>query len=337
MLEGVEGTNYKEMLDAAKRLDLPYITPAEASGNPYVGAAQGNIGKTKKGSQVLYEKGEERSAGEKKSINKLFDTVFTKKEMEPEVEALYKKAYQKTVPQDSLQSIQDNEVFKRAQRIVQNKPAFKESLKGVPENSVAYLDHVKQAMDDMIEKAPRKEGRIMQRTREDLLKMTDHAAPEYGKARELAKREITRRELEKVFNKKPMTGSNFSKYLEDQKQFSGLMKKLENVPEAQSQLRDMKMVFKNLINIPTAKSAEALSRTSMSKDRSDVQALMSRFKEMLSGGKFDKYAVELITNPKWAEELQNLKKVSNPEKLFSEVFDLVGKAGAQIGAKKVSN
>lgn len=336
MLEGVEGTNYEDMLEAGKRLGLSYLSPGEASGSPFTGATQGNIGKSKEGAKLLYEAGQRRLGEEEKSIDKLLNTIFEKKEFEPKIDALYKKAEKEIVPEEALIKLRENEVIKSALKRVEKKPAYRQSLKGVPKNSIEYLDKVKEALDDMIKEAPSREGKIITDTKKELLEIIDKISPEYQKARQLAEQEITRRGLEKVFNKKEMTGSNFSKFLQDKKAFNDVMFHLRNVPEAQEQLKDMRMVFKNLINVPTAKTAEALSRSSMSKPRSLGQELLFKFQQLLSAGRFDKHAVELITNPKWADELKKLKNIGKTEKLVGHAVNLLGKAGAQIGAKKVA-
>jgi len=333
LLKGVEGTDYLDALNAAKRLGLEYLTPAEASANPFVGASQGAIGRTEKGAQKLYEKGEKRLQSEEKSIQRLFDTIFEKEKLSPEVERLYSSSYQVAVPEDRLSDLSNNEIFKRAQMIINNKPAYKESLKNIPKNSIAYLDRIKQSIDDMIEKAPEKEARIMKQTRKELINTMDNISPEYEQARALAQREITRKELEDVFNKKPINGVNFYKYLENNKNFSSLLNKLKNVPEAQEQVRDMRLIFKNLINIPTVRTAAQLRRTSMTKDRSSFQTLMDVFKEALSNGKYDEAAVDLITDPNWANELDKLSKISKKEILLGKFIDLLGKSVASLATQ----
>jgi hypothetical protein len=102
---------------------------------------------------------------------------------------------------------------------------------------------------------------------------------------------------------------------------------------AQQQLEDMRLIFGRLINIPTAKTAEALSRTSMSKSRSSSDEAIRRLKELLSGGRYDKEAVELITNPKWADELKKLNEITNKDKLIAAFHNVIGKAGAQAIAQ----
>ena len=201
VLKGVEGTPYQEALDAANRLGLTYITPAEASANPFTGGVQGRLGKTEKGAQLLYQKGKERAVSEENAIENLFSNIFPK-ELEKRKNELYKIAESKEVPNSLLNQFKDNEIFKTALEHVRREPAYKEKLKGVSENSFQYLNQIKEAMDDMIEKAPRKEGNIIKETKNDLLKTLDTISPEYKEGRQLAERGIVRREIEDLFNKK---------------------------------------------------------------------------------------------------------------------------------------
>lgn len=346
VLKGVEGTHYKEPLEAAKRLGLNYITPAEASGNPFVGSTQGSIGKTEKGAQLLYERGKERTGSEENAIENLFSNVFPKA-LEEQKNALYKSAESIEIPKEKLEALKDNEIFKTALARVRKEPVYKEKLKGVPENSIQYLNQVKEAMDDMIEKAPKKEGSIIRETKNKMLETLDTVSPAYKEGRQLAERGIVRREIEDLFNKKDETGTNLFKTLlsnkKDYRELQDRFKRLEstaNTPEqvksmktAQQQLEDMRLIFGRLINIPTAKTAEALSRSSMSKGRAPFDEAIRRFKEVLSGGKYDRTAVELITNPKWADELHKLKEITKTQKLIGAFHNLLGKAGAQAIAQ----
>jgi hypothetical protein len=180
-----------------------------------------------------------------------------------------------------------------------------------------------------------------------MLETLDTASPAYKEGRQLAERGIVRREIEDLFNKKDETGTNLFKTLlsnkRDYRELQDRFRRLEktsNSPEqvksmknAQQQLEDMRLIFGRLINIPTAKTAEALSRTSMSKERSSTQTAMRHLQELLSGGKYDKAAVELITNPKWADELEKLKKITTTDKIIGAFHNLMGKAGAQAIAQ----
>jgi hypothetical protein len=346
VLKGVESTNYQEPLEAAKRLGLTYITPAEASGNPFTGGVQGTLGKTEKGAQLLYEKGKERGKSEESSIENLFSNIFPKS-LEKRTNELYESANTTQIPKEELDKLKDNEIFKSALSRVRKEPVYKEKLKGVPKESIQYLNQVKEAMDDMIEKAPRKEASIIRETKNKMLDTLDAASPQYKEARQLAERGIVRREIEDLFNKKDETGTNlFKTLLSNKKDYRALQDRFERLEKtssnpqqvksmknAQQQLEDMRLIFGRLINIPTAKTAEALSRTSMSKERSSTQTVMRYIQELLSGGKYDKAAVELMTNPKWADELDKVSEITKKDKLVAAFHNLLGKAGAQAVAQ----
>jgi hypothetical protein len=113
MLEGVNPDNVSEKLAASRRLGLDYITPAEASGNPFAAANQGAAGKTDKGSQMLYAAGQNRIQSEKNAINDLYDTIFDKEKLSPQVNALYKQAHQAEVPKEELNDLKGNEILIR--------------------------------------------------------------------------------------------------------------------------------------------------------------------------------------------------------------------------------
>lgn len=346
MLKGVEGTPYQEPLDAANRLGLTYITPAEASGNPFTGGIQGSIGKTEKGAPLLYERGKERAKSEENAIENLFNNIFPKS-LEEQRNALYKNASAQIIPEKELEKIKYNDIFKHALKKVENEPTYKESLKGVPANSIQYLDQIKQVMDDMIEKAPKKEASIIRNTKNELTAIADKVSPEYKEARQLAERGIVRREIEDLFNKKDETGTNLFKNLLSNKRYyrelQDRFKRLEetassseqakSMKNAQQQLEDMHLIFGRLINIPTAKTAETLARNSMSKERSTMQSMMKYWEELISGGKYDKAAVELITNPKWSDELGKLKEITKKDKLLGAFHNILGKAGSQAIAQ----
>lgn len=340
ILKGVEGTNYKEFLNAADRLGLDYVTPAEASGNPFTGAAQGSVGKTEKGAELLYSAGQKRATSEKNSINNLLDTVFNVSDKSPTsdtktISRLYKETGDSRVTKNFIHELNENEIYQAAKKRVESVPAYRQALKGAQEDSFTYLDQVKRALGDMSESAkvqgsPTNESRLIKSFEKGFVKKLDKINPDYATARALSERKIARDKIEGSLNKSQYTGSNFyNKILSNDKKFNKLKYSLRNVPEAQRKLDDMRMVFGRLINTPTAKTAEALSRTSMSKDRATYGAISHKVKEILSGGRYDKAAVELITNPKWNEELSKLNKVTNSEKLASELYKLLGRAGAQ--------
>lgn len=338
---GLEGAEYKPAMEAAERLGLDYLSPAEASGNPFLGAQQGNVGRTPEGARELYKRGQSRLESEGKSIQDLFKNIFNKKDQKPLMKALYKESYTHKVPQEFAEKMSENEIIKQAKSSVEKKSAFREKLKNVDPNSLEYWDSIKRSLDDKISRtgknASKEEAGLIKNTQKTLLKELDKVEP-YKEARYLAERQKTREGLQKAFNKKEMTGMNMYNVLKDKEKFAKLQKNLRGVPEAQKRLEDMRLAFKNIINVPTARTASALEKTSMTKPRNDTGSMMIALKEALTAGKFDKGAVELLTNPKWSQELERLSKNATPtEKNISKFIDLLGKAGAQQMANKTLN
>ena len=345
MLKGVKGTDYQDVLNAGERLGV-HVRPSEASGNPYAAGMESAIGKSPQGSQKLYESGQKRSASEEKSIEDLFGNIFPKK-LEEQKNALYKMADATEIPQSTLDQFKDNEIFKDALKDVKSESAYREKLKGVPENSVEYLNQIKEAMDDMIEKAPKKQGRIIRDTKNSLISELDKVSPEYKEARQLAERGIVRREIEDLFNKKDETGTNlFKSLLSNKRDYSDLQKKfkrleemattpeqVESMKNAQQQLEDMKLVFGRLIPTPTARTAAALGRQNAAQEGNLTGTAKQYLHKLLHSDKYDVAAVRLITNPKWADELDKLGEITQKDKLIAAFHNLLGKAGAQAIAQ----
>jgi len=329
MLAGVEGSPYAENLAAANRLGLSYLTPAEASKNPFAGAQQGNVGRTETGAKLLHDRGVERQQTEENSIQNLLENIYSPEKTENAIAENYQKAYPVEIKQEELAPLFKNQVIKQAQRHVENTPAYQLSLEGVRPNTVEYLDHIKRALDDMIKGAPPAEGRIIKDSQSKLMKIMDKEAPTYAKARELAELKMARKTVDDVFNRKSMIGTNFySGFLNNKQKVDSLMHHLRHAPKAQSQLKDMQSIFSDLINAPTVRTAAALSKTSMSKERSSAQTYINKLNELLHGNKYDETAVNLITDPKWVDELHRIKELTSNEKKLKAVLNLMGKASA---------
>lgn len=336
LMKGLEGTEYKPSLEAAERLGLDYLTPAEASANPFLGAEQGNIGKTPEGARNLYQKAKGRVESETGSIQNLFETMYNPKEAAKKTK-LYSEINKHKLPEEKINKFISNDIVKDAEELALKDSAFRQELKGLGRDSVGYWDVVKQKIDDMASSsskdANKKRFGKIDTARKDLLKELDKVAPTYKDARYLHERGLAREKLEDHFSNRKMIGTNMFKAISDKGKFENFMKQMRGVPEAQQQLKDMRMVFENLINPITARSASALSRTNMNKSRSSYQDFVGAFKDALSKGKYDKSAVELITDPKWADKLHEISKLSPTEKNASKMIDLFGKALGQSTPK----
>jgi hypothetical protein len=335
--KGIEGTNYKEKLAASERLGLDYLTPAEASANPYLGAMQGNIGKTESGSKALYEAGTKRIQSEEKAIDKLLDTVFNKEKHSPEVTRLYKESSNTPIPTNALEEIKNNEIYMQAKKNMEGKTAYKEALKDIPQDSIAYQDLVNRSLGDMIESAVKSgnknEARLMKQVQTKLVNELDTIEPKFKQARSLAEREKARGTIEKAFNSRSMIGTNLFRALQNKKNFNELMHHLRNVPEAQTQLKDMKLVFGDLINPPTVRTAAGTTKAGMNQERNTKKAYAEMIKQVLSFGKNDKSMVDLITNPKWEEELKKINELSGYEKKLIAGTRLLGRVTAAANSE----
>jgi hypothetical protein len=317
-----------ERLEASKRLGLDYITPAEATGSKYIGKMEGRVGRTAQGAPELLKRAESREASETRAIDNLLETIFKPEEMSSKISNLYKDAYKESVPKSDMSEFKKNEIFKQALKDVNKSPAYREDLKGVSKNSVEYLDKIKEALYDMEESAGSREARKIGKLRRDLVSTMDEIAPSYKEARALAERKLAREDIEKFFDKRRMEGVPMNQLLKSKAGLEELQMHLRNVPEAQQQLKDMKLVFEKLIPSQSGRAAAALAGTSMSEERSGGKYLEKLLEEKIGRGKTDKAIVELITNPDWANELNNLNKISKKEELLSKFIDLIGKISA---------
>ena len=325
-----------------------HITPAEAFGDAISGAAQGNVGKTKEGGKLLHEYAKGRLKSEKNAVKDLFKTIYPKDQgLYEREQELYKKAhgeYQKelvTIHPNTLNALTKDPVINDAMSGAIKRPAFAKELQDAPWNSLKYLDYTKRYIDDVINKAEgsgeRNEARLLKKSKEELLSKLDEVSPEYGQAREIARRRIIRRELEEKLNDKEIRGTNFyQKFLRNDVKFEKLRKQVSNIPGAQQKLDWMRSSFQDIINPPTARTAAGLVKTKMVHARSSMEGLKDKVAEML-GGKYDKAAVELITNPHWDKELIELKKINDRDKRAGKLTDLLAKISTLYGTKKIAD
>ena len=313
-----------ERMDAAKRLGLGYLTPAEATLSPFEAAKQGTIGRTSSGSKLLFEKGKERTGSEGTAINNLLDTIYDQKTLDPQKAAAYEETMTASVPDDFIVRQMKRPVIEKAIKTLEGNAAYRQriqeelgvTLGDVKPNSFMYWDMVKRVLGDMGEKA-KEQGRattesdILSDTRRSMVNEMDKIKPEYEVARGIAERKFTRRKLEDVFDKKTMTGNNFYKFLQSKKNFNEVMNKLKAFPDAQQKLKDMHLLFGDLIpNDMSIRSAAALKRTSMSSPRNKLDALKQELDEKY-GKEHDVATIKLMTDPDWlnmlAEYIKNHK------------------------------
>lgn len=327
---GKDAAKAQERLRMAKELGLDFLTPEEAFNSPFLSTKQGRLGRSEAGSELLYEKFGKRIESEQRSIDKVLKQIHDPKVMGPQAAALYKEAYEKTVPNEVIGKISGNKVINKAINEVNNNPVYQESLKNAPTNSIAYLDHVKIALDDMIESAPKKEARIIRNIKNDLLKDLDAVSPEYKQARGLEERKKARQGLEKAFDKTDInSGHAFYKALNSKEKFDKLMINLREVPEAQEKLKYMRELFKDFRAESKINKVRGLTQTGMKQDRNDINAIVSFLEDKFAGGKFDVEAIEFITDPNWDKKLAEINKISDGQKKVAKFIQLFGKGASQ--------
>lgn len=341
MLDKVNPEEAIKRKAASERLGLSYITPAEADGNPIAGAAQGELSRSKEGGRMLYEKGQQRLSDERKVINDLYGTVYPKTEkIAAEETAFYKAAHAKSLPDDKFAELSQDPVIKDAMATMMKTPAYVKEVGELKPTNLKYLDYTKRAIDDMIGAAERKGesnlARILTGSKKNLVAAMDKVSPEYAAGRELAARRLTRDELESSLNDVDVRGTNFyNKILKNDGKYEDLLQKVKDIPGAQDKLKDMRLVFKDLINPNTARSAAGLSKNSMDKNRNAPDAVLGYIKNF-AGGKYDKAAVELITSPKWDKEFSEIARINNKENRAIRVSDLLAKIATVGGTGMIT-
>ncbi len=271
----------------------------------------------------------QRIESERNAINNVLNQIYDEKTMGPKIKELYQQSAQTEVPQNIIDQFTDNAIVNKAKSNIAKKPAFQESLKDMPQNSLGYWDLVKQHIADMEEDAPKNEARIIGQTRRNLVDQLDQLDPNYLAARRLYERKATRQGLEKVFDRKEVTGKNFYQALASQNKFDDLMNHLREVPEAQDNLQSMRLLFKDLIGPPTIATAKGTQERGLFEHRNVGNLLETLSEHLFSGGKNAENAIQLITSPNWYEKMQSLNKVPDRNLKLAGLMSIVGRGAAQ--------
>ena len=331
LVEGVHADVANPRIKAANQLGLAYLTPAEAGVSQLAAKAQGALGRTAEGAKLLNERAKHREATEREAIGRTLNQIYSPGKMDQQVKEAYEGLGGANLPQEFPLQYKDNEIINEAKKMVESTPAYKESLKSLmPKNvklkpgqadpqatSLVYWDHVKRAMDDMVNKAERagnnNEARIISNTRAEMRDQMDTAYPEYKEARALYERKMVRQGLEKVFDQKEINGTNFYRALASQKKFDEVMGHLKNAPEAASNLKAMRLLFKDLMGAPTIKTAKGKEEYGMNMARNEGDFLKNMLEHAFTRGGGDKAAIEFITSKDWSKQLDEINSIPNKQ------------------------
>ena len=327
----------QERLGMSKELGLDFLTPEEAFNSPFLARKQGQLGRTEPGSELLYDKFGKRIESEQAAIHKTLKQIHDPKTMGPEAKALYKKAYSEVVPDEFMKNIAGNSIINSAIHKVETTDAYKYALKDVPINTIKYLDHVKLALDDMIEAAPKKEARIIKDVKNKMLADLDTVSGDYKQARRLEERKFTRKKLEDAFDKTNIdSGHAFFKALNSKEDFEKLMGKLHDLPETQTRLKYMRELFKDFRAESKTNKVRGLEQTGMKQDRNLINSVKSFVEDKLLSGKYDVDAINFITDPDWDKKLAQVNKISNGQKKAAKFIELFGKGSSQAVSSSIT-
>lgn len=296
--------------EAGNRLGTP-LRPSEAFNSPGIARNEGMISRSEVGGQAMAELGQARIGQQKNAINNLLNTIYDKSDAASNnIRNLYQKAFRWNLKPDAVNSLMEDPVIAQAFKKVESDPAYQRKLNGIDNNNYAYLDQVKRALDDMSGSALKSGEKVRAAEYSDaknqMINMMDKAVPDYANARAEAQKSIIRSQIEKKLGTKPITGNNFfNTFLANDNKFNDLHKSLQNVPEAQQQLTNMKTAWEHLIGIETPRSAAGSSARSMSSAREEMSALWNKYKDTI-GAPRDIQRAQFIHDPKWWDKFDEV-------------------------------
>lgn len=318
----------KSRYEAGKRIgDVP--TPAEAfADRGKMARAQGRISHSEEGIEEMATQGDKRIANQKTAINRLLNNIFpNSRQGKGIVSGLYKKAYEKNLTENAFNDLMDDPIISQTAKRVAENPMYQKDLRDVRKNNVAYLDIIKRDLGDMAEESKRagkgNAARIYGDSAQKVIDAIEKEAPIYKQARMAAERQITRRNMQKAMGGKPITGANFfNKFLANEDKFNELLGKLRNVPQAQRQLKDMKMAWENLVGMDTTKSVVGRTAGSTNLARESMTKLWNEFKNAF-GAPADVERAKFIHDPKWWDKFDDVMKYKDKVKRRDAIVDLL--------------
>lgn len=331
-LETLSEDKIRKPFDSAARLQTP-ITPAEATGNTYLAGIEGRYGRKGEAAQQKAEIFQDREQKQKNAILKLFDTIHEETpQSNQRINQLYTDLQPYNLKPDIINKIKENPVLNEAFEKIRKNPQYEAEYKidkKLPENNILYLNLVKQRLDDKYNELTREgagnEARIVQKNRNKFVNFLDSQVPGYRLAREESQKQIIRRELEQGMASKKLRGSDFfKKYLENDTNLEELLGNLKNVPEAQSQLRDMKTAWHSLVNADTVRSSAGRAETSLDQSRNDINRIMDIWAD-LQGQKYNKAALEFIHGGKWDKGFEKIQQIKDKKLRTHELLKFMGK------------
>lgn len=330
--EVIKGLKYEDVapgVEAGERLGRP-LSPAEATGNPFLGGLQGRYPRTREAAAENVDIGMKNIKSEKKSINKLLDTIFDKSTASNnKVRDLYQTAYKWNMKPEVVNNLKSDPLISEAFETVSKDKAWQRKLEGKPENSFAYLDKVRKELSDqegkLLKSGEKSKAAEYTEARNNLTNVMDDSAPVYAKARAEAQKSIIRSQIEKKLKNGEIKGSEFyKKFIRNENKFNDLHSSLKNVPEAQSMLNDMKQSWHSLINVEKPSSASYQSEKALNQARGSLNKALEIWNQII-GKKKNLEAVKFIKGDAWVKKLHDAQKTGDKEKIEKSVNDIMMK------------
>lgn len=152
-------------------------------------------------------------------------------------------------------------------------------------------------------------------------------------------RQVMRNEMERRLEQigaERTPSSFFDQILKKDRDFKLFMTAAEGMPGVRKALVDMRRVFKDLIPPKVSVKASAFrAGEGLSEARSETQARLRLLKEF-GLDKRDKSIAEIITNPRWHDELSNVLKTKKKADRLPKIQALFSKVAAGIGARQAA-
>lgn len=333
-LENINIEKIRPTIEAAKRQGIN-LTPGEASRSGYVGGQQGRYARTSKGAIEGERLSEERVEDEKRIINKFLTKVYDKSAAsDNKINELYTQVGRWNLKEPVVNKLNQNTLIRKSIENVKNSDIWKDELKDINPNNVKFFDLVKRDLSSSEEglKNPRTgkdtgESRQYKKSRKELEKVLDKAAPGYREARQEAGRKILRAELDKKIKRDEIKGSEFyNSIIKNDFEYKKLLKKVEKVPEAKETLEDMKLIFKDLINPPKASESAYRSSSSLNQARTNIEKAIQMWDNLFNKER-NYESVKFIHNmDQWTKELQQARASGSKSRTESVLSDILGKA-----------
>jgi hypothetical protein len=334
--ETLENINYEEVkptIEAAKRQGID-LTPAEAAGSGYIGGQEGRYLRTSKGAIEGEKSSKERIKQEKGLINSLLNNIYDKSTAsDNKISDLYKTAYKWNMKQEVVNKLKSDSLINEAFEKVSKDKVWQRKLEGAPENNFAYLDKVRRSLSDeegkLLRSGEKSKASEYTDARNTLTEIMDNSSSAYKKARAEAQRKIIRSQVQKKLNTSEIKGSDFyNKIIKNENKFDDLVSSLKNVPEAQQQLRDMKLIFKDLVNPSKPKQTAYQSASSTNQARGSLEKAIQMWDQVFNKER-NYESVKFTRNmDKWVSELQEARAKGNKARTESVLSDILGKAFA---------